>query len=266
MVDCLFRFMKVQYVIALLLSLFTVRLHAQYGIEHDTVRLRKDSLVAIPHKESISYGKWEGCNALNPKEYDVHKPSGEVSGMNVDFKLYRPFYVPLYYTNLSPMFYGDYSTAGRILPNLYGTGSQSTLPSLGRINRVSFVYGWTSDFFDVQAGVSATKYLLPYSVGQSFGAFGTLLYHPGERFRVKLFGSYSPDNRYGFNRTSYGATVGYDVTERFGVEVGAQRYYEPQRGWQTAPIAIPYYKFNKFKFGIDMGGLLYEGIRNAVDK
>lgn len=256
--------MKVQYAIVLLLSLFTVRLHAQHGIERDTVRLRKDSLVSIPHKESISYGK--AVNTLNPKEYEVHKPSGKVSGMNVDFKLYRPFYVPLYYTNPSPMFYGDYSTAGRILPSLYGTGSQSTLPGLGRINRISFMYGWSNDYFDVQAGVSATKYSLPYSVGQSFGAFGTLLYHPRERFHIKLFGSYSPDSRYGFNGTSYGTTVGYDVTDRFGVEVGVQRYYESQRGWQTAPIAIPYYKFNKLKFGIDMGGLLYEGIRNAVNK
>lgn len=256
--------MKVQYAIVLLLSLFTVRLHAQHGIERDTVRLRKDSLVSIPHKESISYGK--AVNTLNPKEYEVHKPSGKVSGMNVDFKLYRPFYVPLYYTNPSPMFYGDYSTAGRILPSLYGTGSQSTLPGLGRINRISFMYGWSNDYFDVQAGVSATKYSLPYSVGQSLGAFGTLLYHPRERFHIKLFGSYSPDSRYGFNGTSYGTTVGYDVTDRFGVEVGVQRYYEPQRGWQTAPIAIPYYKFNKLKFGIDMGGLLYEGIRNAVNK
>ena len=179
---------------------------------------------------------------------------------------YRPFYVPLYYTNPSPMFYGDYSTVGRILPNLYGVGSQSTLPGLGRINRISFMYGWSSGYFDVQTGVSATKYSLPYSVGQSFGAFGTLLYHPGERFYIKLFGSYSPDSRYGFNRTFYEATIRYDVTDRFGVEVGVQRYYEPQRGWQTAPIAIPYYRFNKLKFGIDMGGLLYEGIRNAVDK
>lgn len=263
-VDCLYRFMKVQYAILLLFSLLTVRLHAQYGIERDTVRLRKDSLVTIPHKDIISYDK--AIDALNSKEPEVHKPSGEVSGMNVDFKLYRPFYVPLYYTNPSPMFYGDYSTSGRILPNFYGIASQNTLPGLGRINQVSFMYGWTSDYFDVQAGVSATKYSLPYSIGQSFGVFGTLIYHPGDRFHIKLFGSYSPDSRYNFNKSSYGATVGFDMTDRFGIEVGAQRYYEPQKGWKTAPIAIPYYKFNKFKFGIDMGGLLYDGIRNAVDK
>ena len=146
--------MKVQYAILLLFSLLTVRLHAQYGIERDTVRLRKDSLVTIPHKDIISYDK--AIDALNSKEPEVHKPSGEVPGMNVDFKLYRPFYVPLYYTNPSPMFYGDYSTSGRILPNFYGIASQNTLPGLGRINQVSFMYGWTSDYFDVQAGVSAT--------------------------------------------------------------------------------------------------------------
>lgn len=257
--------MKVRYVAILLFSLLTVRLHAQYKIEGDTVRLRNDSLETISHKESVSSS--EGMvDLFVPKDMREYESSGKVSGVNVDFKLHRPFYLPLYYTNPSPMFYGDYSAIGEISPNLYGSGSQNTLPGIGRINQVSFMYSWSSDFFDVQAGINAVKYSFLYSTGQSFGTFGTLLYHPGKRFRIKAFGSYSPDSRYNFNRTSYGATIGYDMTDHFGVEVGAQRYYEPQKGWHTAPIAIPYYKFNKFKLGIDMGGLLYEGIRNSVDK
>lgn len=220
--------------------------------------------MTVPYRGSVSFEKT--VDVLNPKTPELHGGSSGAPGANVDFRLSRPFYVPLYYVNPSPMFYGDYSTEGKLLPNLYGGGSQNTLPGIGRINRISFIYGRTCDYFDVQAGVNAVKYSFPYSIGQSFGAFGTLIYHPSERFRIKIFGSYSPDSRYNFNKSSYGVTVGYDMTDRFGVEVGAQRYYEPQKGWQTAPIAIPYYKFSKFKFGIDMGGLLYEGIRNAVDK
>lgn len=255
---------KSKYVIILLFSLFTVSLHAQYEIEGDTVGLKHDSLMAIPYNGSISFGKT--VNVPNLGNLEEHGISSVTPGGNVDFRLYRPFYIPLYYIDSSPMFYGDYSTASGILPNLYSYGSQNTLPGIGRINRISFMYVLTSDYFDIQTGGSAVKYYLLHSIGQSFGVFGTLIYHPGDRFRIKVFGSYSPDSRYNFNKSSYGATIGYDVSDRFGVEVGAQRYYELQKGWQTAPVAIPYYKFNKFKFGIDMGGLLYESIRNAVDK
>ena len=49
------------------------------------------------------------------------------------------------------------------------------------------------------------------------------------------------------------------------MEMGVQRYYNPLRGgWETVPIAAPYFKFNNgAKFGIDVGGLLYEIFRDA---
>ena len=85
-----------------------------------------------------------------------------------------------------------------------------------------------------------------------------------DRFRITAFGSYTPRNLYGFNRDAYGATIGYDFTDRFGVDVGVQRYYDPQRGWQTVPVVVPHYKFNKFDLGIDVGGILFEVLRNVI--
>jgi UDP-N-acetylmuramoylalanine--D-glutamate ligase len=118
-----------------------------------------------------------------------------------------------------------------------------------------------------QAGVDAVKYNFPNSVGQSLGVSGIVTYRPADRLHINVFGSYSPDNRYSFNRSAFGVTVGYDFTDRFGMEVGAQRYYDPQRGWQTVPIVTPYYKFNKFDLGIDVGGILYEVLRSVmIDK
>ena len=52
----------------------------------------------------------------------------------------------------------------------------------------------------------------------------------------------------------------------FGMEVGIQRYYDIQKGWQITPIVTPYYKFNKFSIGIDMGGMIYNMIQNTIDK
>ena len=39
-----------------------------------------------------------------------------------------------------------------------------------------------------------------------------------------------------------------------------------KRSWDTRPIAVPYFKFNKTKIGVDVGGILYEIIRNAKFK
>ena len=63
----------------------------------------------------------------------------------------------------------------------------------------------------------------------------------------------------------YGATMSLDMSERFGMEVGVQRYYDAYRGrWETVPVVIPYYNFDKFKLSLDVGGILYEILRNTV--
>ncbi len=55
------------------------------------------------------------------------------------------------------------------------------------------------------------------------------------------------------------------MSDRFGIEVGAQRYYNAMRGrWETVPVAIPYYRFEKFTLGLDVGGILYELLHNVV--
>ena len=49
------------------------------------------------------------------------------------------------------------------------------------------------------------------------------------------------------------------------MEVGVQRYYDAYRGrWETVPVVIPYYNFDKFKLSLDVGGILYEILRNTV--
>ena len=63
----------------------------------------------------------------------------------------------------------------------------------------------------------------------------------------------------------YGASMSFDMSERFGMEVGVQRYYDAMRGrWETVPIVIPYYRFEKFTLGLDVGGLVYELLRDLV--
>mgnify|MGYP002235961598 FL=1 len=75
---------------------------------------------------------------------------------------------------------------------------QETLPGLGRVNQASFFYRYDlNDYFSIQAGVDAVKYSFPKSVGQSLGVSGIVTYRPADRLHINVFGSYSPDNRYG---------------------------------------------------------------------
>ena len=252
-----------RFIIVSALCLFCSEIYAQEHIKNDSVKLNTDSLIMLrEHMMSPQVGEY----SADFRENMLNDPMTEIPEVqNIEFKLRKPFYIPPYYSNSSPRFYGDYTTGGRIFPNFYGSGMQETLPGLGRLNQASLFYRYDlNDYFSIQAGVNAVKYNFPMSVGQSLGTFGSITYHPTDRLRISAFGSYSPDSRYGFNRNTYGAAVGYDFTDRFGMEVGVQRYYDPQRGWQTIPIVTPYYKFNKFDLGIDVGGILYEILRSVV--
>lgn len=124
-----------------------------------------------------------------------------------------------------------------------------------------------NDYWEIQAGLNATKFNFPFSTGQVFGTSGAVIYRPNEKLSFRAFGSYAPASAYGFQMSSFGGTIGYEFNDRWGMEVGAERIYDPMRGrWDTRPIAIPYYKFNKAKIGLDIGGILYEVIRNAKFK
>ena len=59
--------------------------------------------------------------------------------------------------------------------------------------------------------------------------------------------------------------MGIGFTERFGVEFGAQSYYNSLTGrWEVLPVVAPYYKFDKFKLQIDFGPILFEIIRGVI--
>ena len=109
------------------------------------------------------------------------------------------------------------------------------------------------------------KMNMTHFAGQSFSASGALIYQASERVAFKVFGSYDIGNSYGMSTHSYGATMSLDMSRRFGMEMGVQRYYDAMRGrWETVPVVIPYYNFDKFKLGFDVGGLLYEILREVI--
>ena len=91
-----------------------------------------------------------------------------------------------------------------------------------------------------------------------------LLFPANDRLTFNVFGGYHSGYVPSGQNYHFGGTIGMEVSERFGMEMGVQRHYNPLRGgWETIPIAVPYFKFNNgAKFGLDVGGLLYEIFRD----
>ena len=186
-----------------------------------------------------------------------------------NFSLKGEIYMP-YQTNPSKLFQGDYCTSGVLKQfnhgALFGSGGQTSIPGIGRLNNASFGYQHIfNQKLMLQLNASAMKINMPHFAGQTFSASGTLLYHPSDRVTFKLFGSYDLGNSYGMSTHYYGASMSVDMSERFGVEMGVQRYYDSMRGrWETVPMVIPYYRFDKFTLGVDVGGIVYEILRELV--
>ena len=141
-----------------------------------------------------------------------------------------------------------------------------SVPGIGRFNNASLGYQHIfNDRLSLQLRANAMKINMSRITGQAFSTAGRLTYRASDRVAFNVFGSYDIGNSYGMSTNSYGATMSLDMSERFGVEVGAQRYYDAMRGgWQTVPVVIPYYRFEKFKLGLDVGGIMYEILRNVV--
>ena len=60
--------------------------------------------------------------------------------------------------------------------------------------------------------------------------------------------------------------MGFDITERFSLELGVQRFYNDLTGrWETLPVVMPGDRCNdKFKLQFDVGPIIYELIRNVI--
>ena len=186
-----------------------------------------------------------------------------------DFSLKDEIRLP-YQVNPSLLFRGDFSTGGVMQQfshgEVFGSGAQTSVPGIGRFNNASLGYRHVfNDRWALQLRADAMKINMSRITGQAFSTSGRLTYRASDRIAFNVFGSYDIGNSYGMSTDRYGATMSLDMSDRFGMEVGVQRYYDAMRGrWETVPVAIPYYRFEKFKLGLDVGGILYELLRNVV--
>ena len=74
------------------------------------------------------------------KDHEVNQEIQSDSPVDFDFRQERSFYIPTYYVSPSPMFMGDYNAFGQFSPYFYGRGMQTTIPGIGRVNQMMFIY------------------------------------------------------------------------------------------------------------------------------
>lgn len=178
-------------------------------------------------------------------------------------------YPKIRYSSL-PLSWGEYRVTGVLKQfrhsALIGSGKQTNLISVGIVNRATLDYYHSfNSRFSLDIQVNATKFRTPFFSNQALGVGGTFLYTPRENIRFKIFGNYSLSSYPGMQTFQYGGTMAIDISERFGTEIGVQRYFDPvQKRWETIPIVVPYYKFDNFTFGMDVGGIFYEILYHLI--
>ena len=242
-----------------------------FAQQTDSLRIRRDSVPLnraghSPVLMSDSLSLVERADLPAVRSVSL-RPS---SSKRVDAWMLGP--IPPYYLNPSPMFKGDYSTSG-VLGRVgggyfFGAGSQTSVPGIGRFNAATL--GWQkqlNDRLQLQVMADAVKINTAHFTGQSFGLSGQMFWQVQDRLYFRTFGGVGFGDFLGRPSYGFGGTMGFDVTERFGMEVGAQSYYNSLTGrWEVLPVVAPYYKFDKFKLQIDFGPILFEIIRGAIQK
>ncbi len=157
---------------------------------------------------------------------------------------------------------------------IFATGSMNTFPGMGNIGSGGVSITQEMGRFTVTGSLTGNKYHLDNQLYNSFGVGGSISYRLNDRITFNAFGNYQHSGGLYHSmaampylaRSSYGATIGIDVSDKFSLEMGAQRYYDPfSHKWITAPIFIPQIDINGSKIGIDVGGIIYELLRSAVN-
>ena len=154
---------------------------------------------------------------------------------------------------------------------MVGSGSFSVYPAVGNVATANVgISQLLGDNLVVTVGVAGEKLHIGRELYNHYGFSGSVGYRINDHFSLNAFGSYYTNNSYipaggtVFAGTStYGGSVEYSPTERFSVEAGVRRVYDPlDCRWKTVPILVPSVKIGDAKIGIDVGGLLYEAFRS----
>lgn len=187
-----------------------------------------------------------------------------------------PFSV--YYPGMYP-FIRSYSNSGLLGVaagiSFIGSGSYNEHPYLLTSRSASF--GLSRDFgqLGMIMGMSATNYVgMDMPSFYQYGVNMQLEYRMSDVMSVVAFGQYYNNvpfvtmANYPFINTSrYGGYVSL-TGDRVGIDLGAQRYFDPvSRQWETVPIITPKFKVNdNLSIGVSVGGMVKNGVERMSQR
>ena len=154
------------------------------------------------------------------------------------------------------------------------SGGSESLPGLAGIERGRLSVTAGVGPLTLSAWGGAEKYGYFGGLQTIYGFGGSLTYRISPRMSLTAYGSYFTAPR-GMNpaiggmmsMTTLGGYVSYDLSERWGVSVGAETTRSIFDGrWHAQPIVMPYYKVNEnVSIGANIGGIAYGLLQNYID-
>lgn len=164
----------------------------------------------------------------------------------------------------------DFSRSGAIKTwdggFILGASSYRTMPGLATIGAASIGVTQNLGNWTLSTGISAEKYNFPHSNYNNFGLNASATFHVNSNVSFSAFGNYSTNAIFNsmasmpyISQSVYGGYMTLITNnQKWGVDLGAQRYYDPySHRWITVPIVQPYYLYHGQKIGLDFGGLIY---------
>ncbi|MDE5882995.1 MAG: hypothetical protein K2H60_14845 [Muribaculaceae bacterium] len=161
------------------------------------------------------------------------------------------------------------------------TGGTVEYPGLMKIDTGSIGVYQRLGNLSLYAGAMANKYGFFRGVHTQYGLNGSLSYSFSPRLSLTAFGTYyfgmpptlgnglpMPPAMFGYYGVSrFGGYVSYDVSEHFGVDVGAQTVQQVgTQKYKPEPIVTPYVKVGngktKVKIGLPVGQIVHGIIRS----
>lgn len=179
----------------------------------------------------------------------------------------KSIYSSLFYTDIPPLYKGEYRTSGIIgsfeKGFIYGSGGQENLIGLGTINfaEIGTLYH-PNDKWTVNIGVYALKWNFVRNPGKGFGSYGKISYCLFPHIGLHTFGGYffiPQKESYNYN---YGGFVSFDVTDRMKLDFGmGMHFLYPSRQRWIMPIIRQSYRWKGIEVETDFGGV-FKGLFN----
>lgn len=126
-----------------------------------------------------------------------------------------------------------------------------TFTAYGRATKIGYFRGLSTQW---TVGGSASWQFAPRLGLTVFGSYSTRGYVRGM----------SPAVAEMLSTPQFGGYLSWDITDHWGVDVGAVTQQNNLRRWETRPIVAPYYRNGSTKISVDVGGIIYEAIRSRT--